>query len=155
MSETNAKLANMVAQANQLKAAVEQEEELIVKLVVALPGGKVLIKLPTARQWKYEYSKQGGRYGEYGTATARFIVLRVSSGAGKKTVDASAGPNSKFMTRTLSSFHTVLDRVGGFESLLKLIGEEIDEQVQTRNKEQDGKSAEKVDVMLGRVRDQQ
>lgn len=113
MSETNAKLANMIAQANQLKAAVEQEEDLVVKLVEALPGGKVLIKLPIVRQWKYEYPKQGGLYGEYGTATARFILLRVSSGSGKKKVDASAGPNSIFMARTIKAFHTVLDRVGG------------------------------------------
>lgn len=153
MSEMNAKHASMLAQANQLKEAIKQEEDLIVKLVEALPGGKVLIKLPTSLQWKYEYEKKSRYSPEFGVATARFILLKVSCsfGTGKRMLDAFAGPTFQFVPQALSSFPALLDRVGGFDSLLNLIGEKIDEQLQTRNQE-GGKSAEKVDVLLERVR---
>lgn len=152
MSETNAKHASMLAQANQLKAAVEQEEELILKLVDALPGGKVLIKLPISLQWKYEYQKNIRYNTEFGMATVRFILLKVSCrfGSGKKKLDAFAGPTFQFVSQTLSSFSALLDRVGGFDSLLNLIGEKLGEQLHARNQE-GGKSTEKVNALLDRV----
>lgn len=104
MSETNAKHASMLAQAKQLKVAVKQEEDFVVKLVEALPGGKVLIKLPTSLQWKYEYQKKSRYSLEFGMATARFILLKVSCsfGTGKKMLDAFAGPTCQFVTQALS-----------------------------------------------------
>jgi len=150
MSEANVKHAIMLDQAHQLKAKVEHEEELILKLLDVLPVGKVLIKVPADRQWKYEYQKRS--YSEYGTATVRFILLTIGSRAGKKAVFASAGPKADFMPMYLKSFDLLLDHMGGFEALLNLVGEYIEQQFQAKNKEHSGgKAVEKVDALLERA----
>jgi hypothetical protein len=146
MSEVNVKHASILDQAQQLKAKIEHEEELILKLLDVLPVRRVLIKVPTARQWKYEYQK---RYGEHGVATVRFILLTVGSLSGKKAVFASAGPQADFLPMYLKSFDLLLERMGGFESLLNLIGDYIDQQIKIKNEEHgDGQAVEKVDALL-------
>lgn len=150
MSEANVKHAIMLDQAHQLKVKVEHEEELILKLLDVLPVGKVLIKVPADRQWRYEYQKRS--YSEYGTATVRFILLTIGSRAGKKAVFASAGPKSDFMPMYLRSFDLLLDHMGGFEALLNLVGEYIEQQFQAKNKEHSGgKAVGKVDALLERA----
>lgn len=146
MSEVNVKHASMLAQSQQLKAKIEQEEELILKLLDVLPVGKVMIKVPAALQWKYEYQK---KHGHYGVATVRFILLTVGSRAGKKAVFASAGPLLDFLPMYLKSFDLLLEHMGGFESLLDLIGDYIDQQIKIKEEEHGGgQAAEKVDALI-------
>lgn len=54
MSETSSKLSEVVAQANQLKAAIREEEDIVTKVLTTLPGERALIDIPAAMQWKYE-----------------------------------------------------------------------------------------------------
>lgn len=153
MSETSDKAADLIALAKQLQAAIDQEEDLVVKVLQALPGKVALIDLPADRQWHYEYQKKMLRFADspYGVATARHLLLTGFNSPGRGGVRAVAGPNRNFMSQDVGRFHVLLQRVGGLDSLLTLIGDEIERQIQMTDKVRGGKAAAQVEALLARV----
>lgn len=153
MSETSSKLSEVVAQANQLKAAIREEEDIVAKVLTTLPGERALIDIPAAMQWKYEYSKPNAKVREtrYGVATARHVLLTVNGLIGRTTLTVMAGPSRDFMSKNVGRLHVLLERVGGLDSLLRLIGNEIERQLQMMDKSQGGKGSAQAEVLLQRV----
>lgn len=156
MSEANVKATELIALANQLQAAIDQEEDIVVKVLQALPGKQAVIDLPAERQWQYEYPKKKLKFNEppYGVATARHMLLTSFNASGRGVVRAVAGPNRNFLAQEVGKFEVVLQGVGGLDSLLTLIGEEIERKIQMTDKVRGGTAAAQAEALLARISSQ-